>query len=399
MPLESAQQEWTCSNTYFKHIVDIARWSDELKKVTKMQRFAAVWNEHTNTVWVQLTTTGLAYISSAVKPLSSNKCAAVLRMVEISLADHYQEAGTNPCFDKDVLLNLAPISTPRQAISMKNAEEPDSLQPMRIGLVPVEILTEAFSFLDIFTQLTCRRVCRCWNSVLLSPTAFSTVTINVRRCDNQQLAMVLHKKVTNFTKTVLIVNDGHPQPTATRAPLQILTEMLTAKKVKVPVIIVCRLGMSARSLLDYSDPVRLQWRSEWSRVCAKLVLKQVSVRELMEAQNPEAEPGKYTVGASGHEALTLEMVTTVIVTTGVHIGFLLDKLEEACPKVPPKLYWKAVWHLKKERETGDLIPWQVVRKWQAGDRRFEDNCGRQNFELEVRSLRRLTIYALHYASR
>ncbi|XP_055351580.1 uncharacterized protein LOC129597905 [Paramacrobiotus metropolitanus] len=351
------------TNQYVKHSVRLPD-SEGLRDIMKRNGFKRQWHQQTGTIFVKTDETRLFYIAPADHAMTRPECDHQLR-----LARQHLGVQKMPCDDAESVNQLLP-----------------------------QTLSEILSLLDVHEQANCRRVCRHWNSIAASlETEF--VEIHLAKCQADVLASVawlLYNKVTKDTKILKFTKQqsGQSLPSDYNDRLfdinpGFVQDILAIKNLVVPVIAIAHVAIFVHNLLDYSDEQGMKIAQCFGDVCNQLVLQQVEVR-------------CWSIWRYGGPLLPgLNLVNGRVMTKSVSaVRKMRDLLDAACPEINRK-------NLKclNERlcDKSFYGVWKVVRSWQLDDPRFTnyDTTLPETFTLEMAevdltSLRRITLYALWY---
>ncbi|XP_055340779.1 uncharacterized protein LOC129589900 [Paramacrobiotus metropolitanus] len=166
-----------------------------------------------------------------------------------------------------------PTTEPTQ--EQTTATPADTTGKCYIRRLPVELLSRIFTFLDVNERAAASATCYTWNSVIKSPQLARRLEIDANKCSGAMLAHVMHALVTPSTKT-LVVTNLHTERGWFSCPLHIMADILHAKKMKLPRIIVARSRIYLRFALG-SERWRPEMATRWAAVCDNLVLEDVTV--------------------------------------------------------------------------------------------------------------------------
>ncbi|XP_055348394.1 uncharacterized protein LOC129595414 [Paramacrobiotus metropolitanus] len=157
----------------------------------------------------------------------------------------------------------------------------DALTPFQdmLGLsrLPPELISEILSYCDAITWVMCRQVDRSWDAIL-SNRHYSVVTIRTSSRVSRpkiRLALLVYHTVTVSTRCLVIsARDNFS--------VRLVTDMLAALQIKVPLIVLARMTVGWGDLLMDALLVSALIREgnpvvDWCRVCAKLELRNVDV--------------------------------------------------------------------------------------------------------------------------
>ncbi|XP_055330933.1 uncharacterized protein LOC129583239 [Paramacrobiotus metropolitanus] len=401
VPVERVRK--ICSTTplkvvrkYHKHAVRLSEKQREMLSA-RPKEFFEKWNKCTKTFGLRAEEGMLVYISTKTTPVADKDSKRHLFYIDSELRNSVSRGVKRN--------NVGEIVT----ASDESTVAPGKSQLSINTCLAAELLCEIFSYVDVFQHAKVRRVCRVWEAALQLSPPVPSVVIPGSHYDGHRLASVLSETVTRSTKLLALTNKHRlaPRYDDSIGRLRTVIAMLKAMKIRIPVIVVSDSIVWGNLLLDYSDPKRLAFYPQWRDVCEKLVLKEVAVRGLMEAQYPEDANGAARRKGIVNRFVDRGWGVTVTVTAGsismkgsAQLKTLLDLLEKTCPEM-------TIQRLRMLRPVvgmgfaGDGIL-TVLRKWQLGDKRFTHDFPKGQSPLTgtsaegLRSLKKLTLWALWY---
>ncbi|XP_055343723.1 uncharacterized protein LOC129591893 [Paramacrobiotus metropolitanus] len=417
---------------YRKHTIELPD-DQELKSLMSHPRFWKMWNREAKVGCGKYDAGTLTYIVLDTKAITTTQCVGVFQTVRNTLFSRYD--WKRPCQESlptgakklkaetpdteqepeqhSVLSNLIFPLLPDffRGLFAYHDITPNLVQLARdssqmVFMLP-EILVEIVCYLDVTNQQRSRRVCTTWNRLLISSSVVIKVEVDLkvytapdsydRVYQYEKLPLTLLKMVNQRTRALIITGRLYDKWTYT--PFRAIVAMLRAMNVRVPMIVINKRTIWANDLLDYSDPLRVSFRSGWRDVCGKLALIDAEVRSLMESQDLLSKDCYGSSDRVRENCFGVQLKPANLVIRTMDTDSFLNELDSLCPEMSSqdlrslRLQWKT----RSKRARKILL--QVLQKWQLDEPLLAEQH-KANFRyLKVTSLRNITLYALQYRLR
>ncbi|XP_055350062.1 uncharacterized protein LOC129596737 isoform X2 [Paramacrobiotus metropolitanus] len=126
--------------------------------------------------------------------------------------------------------------------------------------LPVEVWARIFSFLNAYERVTASEICYTWNRLLKSPPLAVRVEIDLDQHRGVTVAGMVHHMIMPSTKTLLLTSSDDerrlkqwPRDSPLPSPLHIVVDVLRAKNLRVPRIVLKRCRIRKHSLLGTAN--------------------------------------------------------------------------------------------------------------------------------------------------